>query len=241
MAITFDGQNDRITTTSQGLTVPQNVSGTFQAGGLAIGAASTILSTNTSGFTGFGTANPQYFHDIFGTTRITSQVLNSSGRPILNQTGSILQVSSTIKSDVFSTTSSSMTDVTGLSASITPNSTSSRILVHYSVNMGNNAQFNLAAGDITRNGTAIALGDAAGNRQRCTFGTQEGGGIHGDMRCYAGTFLDSPSSTSTLTYQIRIRSEGGNTVWVNRSNEADGDSTFSQRGSSVITVMEVSG
>jgi hypothetical protein len=171
----------------------------------------------------------------------TNQIQTIAGKPILNTTGSILQVSSTIKSDVFSTTSASMTDVTGLSVSITPSNVSNKILIHYSVNMGNNAQYNLAAGDITRNGTAIALGDIAGSRQRCIFGTQEGGGIHGDMRCYAGTFLDSPSSTSTLTYQIRIRSENGNTVWVNRSNEADGDSIVSQRGSSVITVMEVSG
>ena len=155
--------------------------------------------------------------------------------------GSVLQVVTTNKTDVFSTTSASMTDVTGLSATITPFSASSRILVHFSVNMGNNAQYNLAAGDITRNGTAIALGDTAGSRQRCTFGTQEGGTIHGDMRCYAGSYLDSPSSTSALTYQIRVRSEGGNTVWVNRSNEADGDSSFSQRGMSHITLMEISG
>lgn len=56
MAITFDGQNDKITTTSQGLTVPTNVSGTFQAGGLAIGAGSTILSTTTDSRVAIGTA-----------------------------------------------------------------------------------------------------------------------------------------------------------------------------------------
>ena len=171
----------------------------------------------------------------------TNAIQTVAGKPILNSTGSILQVVTTNKTDVFTTTSATMTDVTGLSASITPSSTSSKILVHFSVNMGQSAQYNLAAGDITRNGTAIALGDAAGSRQRCTFGTQEGGAIHGDMRCYAGSYLDSPSSTSALTYQIRVRSEGGNTVWVNRSNEADGDSSFSQRGMSHITLMEISG
>ena len=171
----------------------------------------------------------------------TNAITTVAGKPILNSTGSILQVVSTIKSDVFSTTSSTMTDVTGLSVNITPTSTSSKILINYSVNMGNTGQYNLAAGDVTRNGIAIALGDAVGSRQRCIFGTQEGGAIHGDMRCYAGTFLDSPSSTSTLTYQVRVRSEGVYTAYVNRSNESDGDSSFSQRGSSVITVMEVSG
>lgn len=171
----------------------------------------------------------------------TNAIQTVAGKPILNSTGSVLQVVTTNKTDVFSTTSASMTDVTGLSATITPSSTSSKILVHFSVNMGNNAQYYLAAGDITRNGTAIALGDVAGSRQQCTFGTQEGGGIHGDMRNYAGSYLDSPASTSALTYQIRVRSEGGNTVWVNRSNEADGDNIVSQRGMSHITLMEISG
>jgi hypothetical protein len=134
-----------------------------------------------------------------------------------------------------------MVDVTGLSASITPTSTSNKILVHYSVHMGQNAQYYLSAGDITRNGTAIALADADGSRQRATFGTQDGGNIHGSTYCYAGSYLDSPSSTSSLTYQIRIRSEGGNTVWVNRGNEADGDSSVTQRLISMITLMEVAG
>ena len=49
MAITFDGQNDKITTSSQTLTVPQSVAGTFSAGDLAIGAGSTTLVTTTSG------------------------------------------------------------------------------------------------------------------------------------------------------------------------------------------------
>jgi hypothetical protein len=170
-----------------------------------------------------------------------TSILNSSGRKILNQTGGILQVVSTTKTNTFSTTSGTMVDVTGLSASITPTSTSNKILVHYSVHMGQNAQYYLSAGDITRNGTAIALADADGSRQRATFGTQDGGGIHGSTYCYAGSYLDSPSSTSSLTYQIRIRSEGGNTVWVNRGNEADGDANYTQRLISMITLMEVAG
>ena len=56
MAITFDGQNDKITTSSQTLTVPQSVAGTFSAGDLAIGAGSTTLVTTTSGKVAIGTA-----------------------------------------------------------------------------------------------------------------------------------------------------------------------------------------
>jgi len=53
----------------------------------------------------------------------------ASGMP----TGSVIQVQSTTKTNTFSTTSTSFTDVTGLSVSITPISTSSKILVIYSL------------------------------------------------------------------------------------------------------------
>ena len=43
--------------------------------------------------------------------------------------GRVLQVVTTTKTDTFTTTSSSLTDITGLSASITPASTSNKILI----------------------------------------------------------------------------------------------------------------
>lgn len=49
MAITFDGQNDRITTSSQGLNLPTNVAGNLNVGGLNVGAGSTVLIANSTG------------------------------------------------------------------------------------------------------------------------------------------------------------------------------------------------
>ena len=46
-------------------------------------------------------------------------------------TGKILQVVSTAKTDAFTTSSQSLVDITGLSATITPSATSSKILVLY--------------------------------------------------------------------------------------------------------------
>lgn len=181
---------------------------------------------------------------ILGATIVNCDAVNTiAGKRILSSTGSILQVVSTTKTDVFTTTSSSMTDVTGLNCAITPSSSSNRVIVNYSVHMGNNDSYWLAAGDFTRNGTRIdgLVGAADGVRGRYTFGTQEGGGIHGDTRCYAGAYLDSPGTTGSVTYQIRIRSEGGRVVFINRSNEADGNADISQRVVSHITLMEVSG
>jgi hypothetical protein len=171
----------------------------------------------------------------------TNAITTVAGKPILNSTGSILQVVSTTKTDTFSTTSTTMVDVTGLNAIITPSNSSNKILVCYSIHLGQTGQHYLMGGDITRNGTAIALADTAGSRQQCTFGTQDNGVVHGGTDNYSGQYLDSPSSILSLTYQIRIRAESPQTVWVNRGNEADGDSIVTQRLISMITLMEVSG
>ena len=53
--------------------------------------------------------------------------------------GSIIQVVSTTKTDTFSTTSTSFSDVTGFSVSITPTSTSSKIMVMASAQVGNSS------------------------------------------------------------------------------------------------------
>ena len=53
-------------------------------------------------------------------------------------TGSIVQIVSTTKTDGFTTSSSTATDVTGFSASITPTSTSNKILVRAALNYGGN-------------------------------------------------------------------------------------------------------
>jgi hypothetical protein len=56
------------------------------------------------------------------------------------------------------------------------------------------------------------------------------------------TFLDSPSSTSTLTYDVRIGHSGSTTqtVYVNRPSD-DTDSARYSRGVSTITLIEVAG
>ena len=54
-------------------------------------------------------------------------------------------------------------------------------------------------------------------------------------------FLDSPSSTSELTYKIQIFSESSGTAYVNRGKENDGDGAITGRFTSVITVQEVAG
>ena len=156
--------------------------------------------------------------------------------------GGIIQVKQTVKTDSFSSTgTTSFVDVPNLSASITPTSTSSKILVLYDLSWSS------SDGHITcrlmRDSTMIKVGDADGNRTRATGHRHEGGGQSGDkydIDVCSGTILDSPATTSSVTYKFMVRTNSnGNNVMVNRSgNDANYD--WEGRTASSITLMEVS-
>lgn len=149
-----------------------------------------------------------------------------------------LQVLSSVKSDTASFSGATWIDVVGLSVTITPSSATSKFLILYNVHMGQSLQYHLHAGRIVRNGNPIFIANADGSRERCTFGCQDSGTIHGATYNYAGQFLDSPSTLAALTYKIQVRGEGG-TTFINRGNEADGDNSVTQRLISSITIMEI--
>ena len=160
------------------------------------------------------------------------------------KSGSAIQTKSTTKTDTFSTTSTSFTDVTGLSVNITPSSSSNKILITGLVCYGGSDgeaygyTFNLSR-VISGSETDICIADAASNRTRATLGTQCFN--NGDAtNVHSFNFLDSPSTTSQITYKVRARAENPKTLYVNRGAEADGDAAITSRFVSTITVMEVS-
>jgi len=162
-------------------------------------------------------------------------------RAKMGYAGAILQVVSTTKTDTFSTASASMTDVTGLSVSITPVSTSSKILILLSLNLvGTNGVTN-AAYQLMRGSTAICIGDAASSRPQVSgmvVYTPDSNGY----ATISGNFLDSPSTTSATTYKVQIVSGSGasGTAYVNRTqNDTNAANFYNSRGASTITVMEV--
>ena len=157
-------------------------------------------------------------------------------------TGSVLQVKQAYKTDTFTTTASSDTDITGLSVSITPSSTSSKILV--TSNVSGFSHNGLGGGFcIQRDSTKIGQADSSSSRVRTSFS----GGLYtgdasgtGQMHFNAvACYLDSPSSTSALTYKV-VGQLNGNTLRVNYE-ESDADNNDTNRGVSHITVMEIAG
>jgi hypothetical protein len=155
--------------------------------------------------------------------------------------GTILQVVSAIKTDTFTTSSTSFTAVTGLSASITPSSTASKVLVLVNLtwSMENGVgygHFRLSGGN---SGTYV--GAAAGSRVQASFGGYvPSGNMSGVMIPGMISYLDSPASASSITYGVEARQAFNGAVTVNRS-VADVDSALSSRNASSITLMEVAG
>ena len=133
------------------------------------------------------------------------------------------------------TTSTSFTDVTGVTVDITPAATSSKILIIASIQVGGSATVREGL-TLVRDSTDIYLGDAAGSRAVATIyiNPQSATVVHSASI----VFLDSPSSTSATTYKIQAQTESGNTLTINRSL-TDTDSATYYRTPSSITVMEV--
>jgi hypothetical protein len=152
--------------------------------------------------------------------------------------GTVVQVVSAIKTDTSSTSSQTYADITGLSVSITPTSSSSKILVLLNVD-GSNDNGGLAI-KLVRNSTDIAIGTAAsGNQLNVTLTNYYNNTDANSHRSSGITFLDSPATTSATTYkaQFRIGTTGG-TGYVNRSTGTD-NAAYNMYAVSTITVMEI--
>jgi hypothetical protein len=157
--------------------------------------------------------------------------------------GAVLQVVQVVKTDTFSTQSTSYVDITGLSVSITPASTSNKILVLTNISI--NSQNAHGGGMLLlRNGSAINQAGSAGSRRRSSFsGTGFTGDASGDQVMQFsvnGTFLDSPASTSSVTYKVQVVNNGAETQYIN-FGKSDPDNTDATRTVSSITLMEIAG
>ena len=155
--------------------------------------------------------------------------------------GGIIQVRSTVKTDTFQTSSNSFTDISGLSVSITPRSSSNKILILVHLTGDGRQSQSRANFRLMRGSTAICIGDTAGNRGRSTFSIYRPNDSH-TTESASMTFLDSPATTSATTYKLQIvnGNGGSNIVSVNRAYDWSNNFAHGATASS-ITVMEISG
>ena len=160
--------------------------------------------------------------------------------------GNILQVVQAVKTDRFTTSSTSFVDITGLSVTITPSSSSSKILVRFHTHISNLNYLGYI--NLVRGSTSIIRGDAASNRPRVTTGSAGyGDGGAATTSQYNATpasmeFLDSPNTTSATTYKLQAMTFHASYLTSINSTAIDRDlPTYEPRLPSTITVMEVAG
>jgi hypothetical protein len=158
--------------------------------------------------------------------------------------GKILQVVSAVKDDTFSAsvTAGNYTAVTGLSATITPSATSSKIVVICMANGTSSTVARLAIG-FDRNGTVLGSYDTPGSRTG-VFAQNQGdeGAPTYPIQSVTTVFTDSPASTSALTYQANFYnlSSSTKTVYINRGI-ADDNFNYTVRALSSVLLLEVAG
>ncbi len=188
--------------------------------------ANLILNGSTSGSVTL--SSPA----VSGTTTLTLPTISgtvlTSGTNTNFPAGSVLQVVSYTLTTAGTISSGSYQDI-GLSTSITPSSTSSKILVLVNAFIG---ATHSALAKLQRNSSDIINGTTSGTNQIT------GGGIYlasGNAYSSSISYLDSPSSTSSLTYRVVYYTDTGTIGYNRRTSDTFAIAT------STITLMEIKG
>jgi hypothetical protein len=127
-----------------------------------------------------------------------------------NASSKVLQVVNSVLNTSTSSTSTSFINL--LSLSITPSSTSSKILLTFT---GSGAATNSFQVQLVRNSTAIASGTGATNNVTSGFIITAGAT---SVASYSSTYLDSPATTSAITYYVQAKTDAG-TFYINQRND----------------------
>ena len=171
----------------------------------------------------------------------TGLVTGGTGGHGLRSPGSVVQTLQTVKTDTDSTTNvNSFEDISGMSVSITPTSSTSKVLVTVDMRLSTNTNRNITY-RLMRGSTAIYIGDSSGSRTQSTGGMRLTDDASYDMQSETAVFLDSPATTSATTYKVmwtQTFSSSGESMYINRSYD-DNDSDDRNRCASSITVMEI--
>jgi hypothetical protein len=140
----------------------------------------------------------------------------------------------TVKTNTFTTTSTSFTALDGLSVTITPSSDTSKVLLVATINIGDT----LNGGTflrVTGGNAATFVGDAASSRIRAAL-SGDNNHLSGEGQSGFGlVYLDSPASASAVTYQVEIMVSTG-TGHVNRSRNDTNSGRYARTASSIVAI-----
>ena len=150
--------------------------------------------------------------------------------------GGIIQMKQALKTDAFSTSSTSFVDITGLSVTLTPKFSTSKFLVTYHVTVGHNTQTQNTVQLVRQvSGSDTVINPVAYNQGTSIqyFGSSNAGWDRGVM---AYQIIDSPGTASAVNYRLRTYIYSSSVIqYINRCHNSSNNT-----GTSVLTVMEVS-
>ena len=162
----------------------------------------------------------------------------------LVQSGGVIQVVQVVKTDTFATSVGAVWgNISGMSASIIPTSSTSKILVIVDLKAAGTCDASTMRTRLLRNGNPVYVGDAASTRPQamCEFYMASGGGPYYTAQV-GGTYLDSPGTTSIVTYSMQIGGDNNSSVlYVNRTQGDRDNQYYDARVPSSITLMEIGG
>ena len=154
--------------------------------------------------------------------------------------GSVVQTKSFVLTSTTSSNSSSFVD-TGLELAITPSSTSSKILITGFLNCSGSYFKSYIL--LLRDSTTLSVGDAASLRPQVYASTNPGdtGWDAYNVTAVPLNFLDSPNTTSSVTYKTQFRPylNSASTAYINRCASDRDNANYDERSISVMTLQEI--
>jgi hypothetical protein len=173
-----------------------------------------------------------------------ANTLDLSAKTLTMPTGAILQVKSATKTDKQDTANTTPQDITGLSVAITPSSTSSKMLVRCDINCGGYNNTYVAffvkrdAADML---VSTALSGSLQINSTFTHSFLDHASQEYKLSGVSHSYLDSPATTSEITYKVQFAStSGGTTATINAPYNGN-NAAYIIGGTSTITVMEIAG
>jgi len=152
----------------------------------------------------------------------TNRIVPRDGLPS-GSYGGIIQVKFASTTTTHTIETTTMTDISGASVTITPTRADSAILIMLTFNGNNNSSGRIQ----------YRVRRSVGGSESTIFSVDEslvdygGSSIH--VQGIGNNFIDTPSTTSAVTYKLQVASHNGNSINVNNNGRTD------------LIVMEIAG
>ncbi len=151
--------------------------------------------------------------------------------------GKVLQVVQTTKTDQQTiVVSDGLVDIGNFNVNITPSATSSKILIHFTLSIGGTSYLGL---NLVRGSSNLIQGNADSNRMRCSIAANQAEAFN--PRPHSFSYLDSPSTTSQITYKVTAdlsNYSNAYVAYINRDATYD-DQDYTMLPTSTLIAMEI--